>query len=97
MIGADSLVPPYCDHDELFEVVGAYTLRPPVFGSAAADTSAIARLAQPVSNVDDAATAALYVEQPDPAPLHAVSLTRVVSDIFRVVPPTAVTYVDEAG
>src|SRR4029077_8217381 len=97
MIGEDSLVPPYCDHVEFFALVCAYTLRPPVLGSAAADTSAIARLAQPVLKLAAAASAAVSVEQPGPAPLHTVSLTRVVPDIFSEVPPTAVTKDDEAG
>jgi hypothetical protein len=40
-------------------------------------------LAHPVLKVDAAARAVLYVEQP--APLQAVSLTRVVPDILTVV------------
>jgi len=90
MMGEDSLVPPHCDQLEFLLLLGDTVLRPPVFGSAAAATSAIARLAHPVLN-EDGATATFVDEQPDPAPLHTVSLTRVVLDIFRVVPPTAVT------
>src|SRR3954468_6632433 len=97
MIGADSLVPPNCDHDEFLAFVGAYTLSPPVLGSAAADTSAMARLAQPVTAVVWKLGCAITVEQPEPAPLQAVSETRVVPDIFRVVPPTAVTNAEDAG
>src|SRR4249919_3248614 len=97
MMGEDSLVPPYCDHEEFFAVVGAYTLRPPVFGSAAAETSAMARLAQPVPKLAAPGMAPLSVEQPEPAPPHTVSLTRVVPDIVSDVPPTAVTKDDEAG
>src|ERR1700750_2583666 len=97
MIGADSLVPPNCDHEEFFAVVGAYTLRPPVLGSAAAETSAMARLAQPVTAVVWKLGCAITVEQPDPAPLQAASGARVLPDIFSDVPPTAVTNLEDAG
>src|SRR5262245_49060348 len=97
MMGADSLVPPNCDHEEFFAFVGAYTLRPPVLGSAAAETSAMARLAHPVTAVVWKPGCAITVEQPEPAPLQAVSETRVLPDIFNEVPPTAVTKAEDAG
>src|SRR5689334_3392248 len=99
MIGDDSLVPPHCAQLEFLLLFGETVLSPPLFGSAAAETSAIARLAHPVLTVDGA-TAVFTVEQPEPAPLHAVSLMRlgfVPVVIFSVVPPTAVTLLDDAG
>ena len=47
---------------------------PPLDGSAAAETSAMARLAQPVPEDAAAASAGFTVEQPEPAPLQADSL-----------------------
>ena len=67
-------------------------------GFAAADTSAIARLAQPVPKLAAAASAVLYVEQPEPAPFHTVSFhPRVLVAAQAMVPPTAVVYADDAG
>jgi hypothetical protein len=45
-----------------------------------------------VADDDAAARAVLYVEQPDPAPVHTVSLQpREFDAATSVVPPTAVT------
>lgn len=65
---------------------------PPLLGSEAAETSAIARFAQPVSKVDAAASGALYVEQPDPAPFHTDSdqPRAVPGAVTSEVPPTVV-------
>src|SRR6476660_4508008 len=99
MIGADSLVPPTWAQVEDVLVVGQYPARPPLPGSAAAETSAMARLAQPVPEPAAAASASLTLEQPLPAPLHALSLQprEVEVALTRLVPPTAVTYFEEDG
>src|SRR6478752_7606078 len=97
MIGDERLVPPYWAHELLFRPVGAYTRRP-VAGSATAETSAMPRLAQPVSKVLAAGSATLEVEHPEPAPLHAVSVQpRAFEVLVKDVPPTAVTYLEDAG
>ena len=72
----------------------------PEFGSASAETSAIAFLpAQGLPGMLCQAGAALYTEHPLPLPLHAASVVRtpVVSDTVSVVPPTPMTFVAEAG
>ncbi|WP_206784850.1 hypothetical protein [Amycolatopsis sp. MtRt-6] len=57
----------------------------------------MARLAQPVGTSWNAGLATL-VEQPLPAPLQAVSVQpRVPPPWVSDVPPTAVTYCDDAG
>src|SRR5450759_1620017 len=98
MIGAEALVPPKTIHpDEPLYAVESYTATP-VFGSATAETSAIARLAQPVLAEEAAARAVLYSEHPEPAPDQTVSVQpRVLPALLRLVPPTAVTYEDDAG
>ncbi len=61
-------------------------------GSATAETSASARLAQPVPKEAAPLSAVLYAEQPLPAPLHAVSVQpRALDAVLSEVPPTAVT------
>jgi hypothetical protein len=58
----------------------------------------MARFEQPVPNVAAPGSAVLYAEQPEPAPLHTVSLQpRVLLAATKDVPPTAVTYADDAG
>ncbi|CAN5594849.1 hypothetical protein BH10ACT10_BH10ACT10_14520 [soil metagenome] len=66
---------------------------PPLDGSAAAETSAMARLAHPVLEPAAAASAVFTVEQPEPAPLQTYSVQpRVVPEAANSdVPPTAVT------
>src|SRR5690348_10808567 len=98
MIGAAALVPPNSSQPDCFAyAVLSYTATP-VPGSATAATSATARLAQPVATPACPASAGLYAEQPEPEPLHTVSdQPRVPLARLRVVPPTAVTYRDEAG
>src|SRR5690349_19488781 len=96
MSGADTLVPPNLSQPELLRLTGAYTATP-VFGSATAETSATVRWsAQPISVCH--AGLAYTVLQPLPAPLHAVSLQpRALDPFLRLVPPTAITWGDEAG
>src|SRR5487761_1719483 len=69
----------------------------PVFGSATADTSVVIRFAQPGSCCQ--AGLGSYSEQPDPPPVQAVSAQPRVVLESRVseVPPTEVTYGDDAG
>src|SRR5215207_8894827 len=85
MIGADALVPPTTHQPERpwYEVV-SYT-ETPVFGSATAETSASARPAQPVPAVAAPDSATFSVEQPLPAPLHAVSVQPRVPPVVSVV------------
>src|SRR6266545_7680403 len=93
MIGADTLVPPNTCHPGAWKV--SYTATP-VRGSPTAETSATVRRAQPGSawNTGLASNA----EQPLPAPLHAVSVhPRPPPERTSEVPPTAVTYCDDAG
>ena len=72
-------------------------------GSATAETSASARLAQPVVMPLWKAGLATYVEQPEPAPsvelvFQTVSVQpRVLLAVVSEVPPTAVTYFEVAG
>ena len=70
----------------------------PVAGSATADTSATARRLHPVPADACPVSRAFSDEQPEPAPLHALSLQPREPDALRSeVPPTAVTKCDEAG
>ena len=63
-----------------------------MLGSAAAETSAIARRAQPVFTEAWKLGRAIAFEHPEPAPLHAASLIRApLDETFSEVPPTAVT------
>ena len=69
----------------------------PVFGSATAETSALALRAHWVAAVCQAGFG-LTVEQPLPAPLHAVSFQpRALASRVSEVPPTATTCESEAG
>src|SRR5690348_16696354 len=96
MIGDETLVPPKTSQPPTPPNV-SYTATP-VFGSATAETSASARLAQPVLKLAWPESAALNAEQPLPAPLHPVSVQpRVPPPWVRWVPPTAVTKCDDAG
>src|SRR5215469_2796894 len=90
--GAATLVPPKTSQpDRPWELVESYTATP-VFGSATAETSASARLLQPVPADAAPDSAALKLEQPLPAPLQTVSVQpRVPPPDTRCVPPTAVT------
>src|SRR5947209_8641863 len=94
MIGVATLVPPNTSHPP--EGYVSYT-DTPVLGSATAETSVSIRLEQPESVCQDGFE--MYAEQPLPAPDQALSdQPRVVPDaLFRVVPPTAVTYCDDVG
>jgi len=85
-------VPPKTIHpDEPLYAVESYTTTP-VFGSATAETSAIARLAQPVLAEASAASAVLYSERPEPAPDQTISVQlRVSAALLRLLPTTAVT------
>src|SRR4029077_410150 len=68
----------------------------PVFGSASAETSVTVRRMHPESFCQFGFGS--YALQPLPAPLHTVSLLRVLFAFsVRVVPPTAVTYCEAAG
>src|SRR5690349_7184816 len=91
MIGADALVPPTVIHWPM------NITATPVFGSATAETSATVRRAQPVS-VCQAGLGSKAL-QPLPAPLHALSRQPRVVVASRVseVPPTAVTFGEDAG
>src|SRR3954454_15864414 len=97
MIGEDALVPPYTCQPELpWYGVESYTATP-VLGSATAETSAVALPEHCVALVCQLGFA-LSVEQPLPAPLHAVSLQpRVLLALRRLVPPTATTCGKLAG
>src|SRR2546423_692602 len=94
MTGAATLVPP-----KTFQPVSpkvSYTPTP-VFGSATAETSATARRLQPVLTFCQEAVGS-NAEQPDPAPLHAVSdQPRLLPAVVSEVPPTAVRNCDAAG
>ena len=97
MIGADSLVPPNWDHEEFLAVVGRVDAQTAGVGVGRGGHVCHGSLGAPGVELAAAGSAALSVEQPEPAPLHTVSLTRVVPDIVSDVPPTAVTYDEEAG
>src|SRR5690348_17229642 len=93
--GAATLVPPNTSQPERFFATGPYTATP-VLGSATAETSATVRFAQPVSVCQ--LGLAYVVLQPEPAPLHTVSLQpRAVAAVRSEVPPTAITCGDDAG
>src|SRR5690348_7895193 len=95
MSGAATLVPPKTIQPEACRLTGPKT-DTPVAGSATAETSATVRLAQPGS--DCQVGLAKTVLQPLPAPDQAVSVQpRVVGLSTRCVPPTAVTFGDDAG
>jgi hypothetical protein len=92
MIGEATLVPPKIYQAPL------YVTHTPVDGSATAETSATVRREQPLSacqvGLEEKAL------QPLPAPLHTVSVALrvpVFPDCCKLVPPTAVTYGEEAG
>src|SRR6516162_2300899 len=95
MMGEATLVPPKTYQPLTPDDPGAYTATP-VFGSATAETSPTVRCLQPRSVCHDGfAKVAL---QPAPVPLHAVSLhPRLVLAGAKLVPPTAITYGDDAG
>src|SRR5581483_1589685 len=96
MIGDATLVPPKISHEPPVPYV-SYT-HTPVLGSATAETSATLRREQ-LASVCHAGLAS-YALQPLPAPLHAVSVAfrvPVAVNCCRLVPPTAVTYGDDAG
>ncbi len=96
MIGEATLVPPNTIHPDCPKyAVLSYTATP-VFGSATAATSATVRREQPLSVCHDGLDS--YELQPDPAPLHTVSdQPRALLARESDVPPTAVTYCDDAG
>src|SRR3954454_4344370 len=98
MMGADALVPPNTSHPETPPYgVESYTATP-VFGSATAETSAVALFEQPVLRCHRFWFVA-YFEQPDPAPLQAVSRQprAVLVSLNNDVPPTATTVGKAAG
>src|SRR4051812_3333714 len=93
MIGADALVPPKTVQPLPPKVRNTAT---PVAGSATADTSAMVLWAQPGSCCQVGFGGC--VEQPEPAPLQAVSVQPRLLDACRSdVPPTAVTNRELAG
>src|SRR5437899_5436901 len=90
MIGDDTLVPPTTVHPPC-----TYTATP-VAGSATAEMSDAVRIGQCVSFCQ--AGLAMYPEQPDPVPFHAVSAQpRALPALRRLVPPTAMTPASDAG
>src|SRR3954462_1560667 len=97
MIGAEALVPPKTSQPTYpWYDVESYTATP-VFGSATADTSAVALRVHPVTALS-CQTSAFDVEQPLPAPLHALSAQpRALEARRRCVPPTATTCEKDAG
>src|SRR4051794_28168461 len=97
MIGDDALVPPNTIQPEPPADDSGPKTATPVFGSATADTSAVALFAQPVPDCQLLLFVG-YFEHPEPAPLQAVSLQPrpPVADL-RVVPPTAMTPGNAAG
>src|SRR5215831_12478742 len=98
MIGEATLVPPKTSQPDSPPEAKLSKTATPVLGSATADTSASARLAQPVLNDAWPLSTAFRVEQPLPAPDHAVSVKpRELLARRNDVPPTAVTKCDEAG
>src|SRR3954471_2870110 len=97
MIGAEALVPPKTSQPDAPAYAVESKTATPVFGSTTAETSA---LALPLHDVaaDCHAGLVLRVEQPLPAPLHAVSVQpRVLVALLSEVPPTATTVPNEAG
>src|SRR5438046_804607 len=95
MSGAATLVPPNTSQPALRLATGPYTATP-VLGSAIAETSATVRFEQPASVCQ--LGFAYVVLQPEPAPLHTVSLQpRVLAAVLSEVPPTAITCGDDAG
>src|SRR5271156_234785 len=95
MIGEATLVPPKTYHPLTPVGPGAYT-ETPVLGSATAETSPTVRRVQPRSVCHDGF--AKMALQPLPVLLHAVSLhPRALLAETRLVPPTAITYGDDAG
>src|SRR3954451_22326196 len=97
MIGAEELVPPKTSQPTYpWYDVESYTATP-VLGSATADTSAFALRVHPVTALSCQASA-FAVEQPLPAPFHAVSpQPRALLLRTRCVPPTATTCEKDAG
>ena len=94
MIGEEALVPPKTVKPVPPKVTLTAT---PVRGSATADTSALALRAHWVAAVCQAGLG-FTVEQPLPAPLHAVSFQpRALASRVSEVPPTAVTCESDAG
>src|SRR5262245_7636688 len=93
-MGEEALVPPYTVQPLAPKVWNTAT---PVAGSATADTSASARREQLVVTVCQLALAS-KLEQPEPAPFHAVSVQpRLLLAVRSEVPPTAVTNWEVAG
>src|SRR5215467_5304543 len=98
MIGDATLVPPNTSQPLKPWNEKLSKTATPVFGSASADASASARLAHPVLNDAWPDSAGFFVEQPLPAPDHAVSdQPRELVACTSEVPPTAVTKCDDAG
>src|SRR5215467_1390199 len=98
MIGDATLVPPKTSQPLTPPDAKLSKTATPVFGSASADTSATARLAQPVLNEACPDSTGFFVEQPLPAPDQAVSdQPRELFARVSEVPPTAVTKCDDAG
>src|SRR5215472_14675282 len=96
MIGDATLVPPKTKN--VPPVPNVSTTATPVFGSATAETSASARREQFVATLIWNDGLGSKAEQPDPAPLHTVSLQpRLLLARDSDVPPTAVTNCDAAG
>src|SRR5690348_14349430 len=96
MIGEAKLVPPTLNHPECPRYVTVSYTAAPLEGSASAETSATVRRMHPLSfcHVGFGSKAL----QPLPAPAQTVSLRRVLLVLrVRVVPPTPVTYCDDAG
>src|SRR5437773_3759628 len=88
-IGDDALVPPTTVHSPWTNTAT------PVAGSATAAMSDAVRIGQCVSFCH--AGFAMYAEQPEPAPFHAVSVQpRALVAFFRLVPPTAITEPSDA-
>src|SRR5437763_9384155 len=93
-MGADALVPP-----QTVQPVSPYVwyTATPVYGSATADTSASPRPVRVVLPVCQVGFDS-YAEQPEPEPFQADSVQpRAVPLRVSEVPPTVVTYRDEAG
>src|SRR6266540_1493386 len=95
MIGADTLVPPALNQGPP-RTPKVWYIATPVAGSATALTSATVRPEQPPSVCHDGFGNTL--EQPLPVPLHTDSVQpRALEERVSRVPPTAVTYCEEAG
>src|SRR3954468_22509187 len=96
MMGAATLVPPNTSQPPPPVRPKVSYTETPVDGLATAETSATVRRAHPVSCCHDGL--GMTPLQPDPAPLHTVSVKpRAEASRVSEVPPTAVTNCDAAG